>query len=285
MSAQMRVVAAYLRLARATGAFPPAQQDPPRPPRRLARRHRVAVRHVGAFECHTVLPRDRTTERAVLYLHGGSYVSHMSPQHWQLISRMADAAIRVEVPHYGLAPRYTHRDAYPFVTAVYRELLAGTAPDRTAIVGDSAGGGLALGLTQTLTASRLPQPGRLVLIAPWLDVTLTNPGIAALESHDPMLSRADLLAAARGWAGGDDPALPRLSPVNGPLSPLPPTDVYIGTRDLFLPDVRRLADRAAAAGTTMNVVTCEGGVHDYPLVPAPEGRAAARAIVRSVSLP
>lgn len=170
----------------------------------------------------------------------------------------------------------------PFITAVYRALLTETSPDRTSIAGDSAGGGLALGFTQTLAGSGLPQPDRLILIAPWLDLTLTNPGIESVEPEDPMLSRSDLLDAAHGWAGGDDPSLARLSPIHGPLAPLPVTDVYVGTRDLFYPDTLRLAQLADAAGSVVRLTVCRGGVHDYPLVPAPEGRAAARAIVRSV---
>ncbi|MFJ7048659.1 alpha/beta hydrolase fold domain-containing protein [Streptomyces sp. NPDC101112] len=79
------------------------------------------------------------------------------------------------------------------------------------------------------------------------------------------------------------PAHPRLSPVNGPLAPLAPIDVYIGTRDLCYPDVRRLEERAAVEGAAVHVIVCDGAVHAYPLVPAPEGRAAARAIVRSAA--
>ncbi|MFG2958716.1 alpha/beta hydrolase fold domain-containing protein [Streptomyces sp. NPDC048291] len=136
---------------------------------------------------------------------------------------------------------------------------------------------------QTLAGAGLPQPGRVVLIAPWLDLTLANPGIPDAEARDPWLTSSSLREAGRGWAGGDDPAQPRLSPVNGPLDRLAPVDVCIGTRDLFYPAVRRLAERAAREGAAVHVTVCEGAVHVYPLVPAPEGRAAARAIVRSAA--
>ena len=121
-----------------------------RAPGRLQRRHDVRTRLVDGFPCTTVAPRGRTAERAVVYLHGGAYISAIAPQHWALVSRMADAGVRVEVPHYGLAPQYTHREAYPFVTAVYRELLQDVDAPAVTLAGDSAGGGLALGLAQTL---------------------------------------------------------------------------------------------------------------------------------------
>lgn len=285
-SPQMHVVAAFMRLALKGKAAPDpvaASKEPPRPPAKLVQRHDVNSRRIDGFECHTVSPRGRRAERTVVYLHGGAYIRHLSPRHWQLISQLVDAGVRVEVAHYGLAPKYTYRDAYPFVTAVYRDLLGDPDTGQVTIMGDSAGAGLALGMAQSLAGSGLPQPTRVVLISPWLDLTLTNPAIPAVEARDPFLTTSSLLAAARGWAGGDDPAQPRLSPVNGPLAPLAPIDVYIGTRDLCYPDVRRLEERAAAEGASVNVIVCDGAVHAYPLVPAPEGRAAARAIVRSAA--
>jgi epsilon-lactone hydrolase len=258
-----------------------APKGPSGPPARLRRRHDVSTRQVEGFPCHTVAPRGRRAERAAVYLHGGAYISEISPQHWALISRLADAGVRVEVPSYGLAPQHTYREAYPFLTAVYRQLLADVDASAVTLAGDSAGGGLALGLAQTLLGTDLPQPRRLVLISPWLDLTLSNPDLAAVA--DPWLSRVGLVEAARVWAGGDDQTDPRLSPLNGPLAGLAPMDVYVGTRELCHPDVLLLQERAAAAGADLRVTVCPGAVHVYPLVPAPEGRAAAREIVVSVT--
>jgi acetyl esterase/lipase len=290
-SVQMRVIAAVLRLAykprMATAAR--AQQriaepkGPSEPPAKLRRRHDVTSRQVDGFPCHTVTPRGRRADRAAVYLHGGAYIGEISPQHWSLISQLADSGVRVEVPSYGLAPQYTHRDAYPFVTAVYRQLLADIDPSAVTLVGDSAGGGLALGLAQTLEEAGLPQPGRIVLISPWLDLTMSHPDLPAVEERDPWLCSTGLHEAARAWAGGDDPTGPRLSPGNGPLAGLAPIDLYVGTREICLPDALLLQQRAAAQGAELNLTVCEGAVHVYPLVPAPEGRAAARHIVATVS--
>ncbi|WP_324277371.1 alpha/beta hydrolase [Blastococcus brunescens] len=290
-SLQMRVIVAVLRLTRKRGMATAergrrrvaAPKGPSGPPRSLRTRHDVSTRRVGGFDCHTVAPRGGEAGRAAIYLHGGAYISEISPQHWTLISRMADAGVRVEVPSYGLAPQYTYRDAYPFLTDVYRELVADVPASQVSVVGDSAGGGLALGLVQLLGAAGLPQPGRVVLVAPWLDLTLGNPGLPAVEARDPWLSSAGLHEAAKAWADGDDPTDPRLSPINGSLAGLPPTDLYVGTRDICLPDAHLLRDRAEAAGAALRLVVCEGAVHVYPLVPAPEGRAAAREIVATVA--
>ena len=287
----MSALALYLKLvvkprARVVDGTASATTPPPPPappPASLLKRHQVTERRTDGFICHTVTPSRAASDRACVYLHGGSYVSPIRPPHWGLIAKLADAGVRVEVPHYGLAPQHGYLEAYSFVTAVYRRLISDLSPDRVALAGDSAGGGLALGLAQALAQDGLAQPGRLVLISPWLDLNLRDPAIPAVEARDPWLSSRRLRTNGRSWARGDDPAQPRLSPINGPTAPLPPTDIYTGTRDLLHPDALRLAKAASAAGSTVNLTVCEGAVHVYPLLPAPEGRSAAQAIVHTLT--
>jgi epsilon-lactone hydrolase len=290
-SLQMRAVSMFLRLAyqprMATVEKARRRLSEPKgssePPAALRKRHDVRSRTVAGFPCHSVTQRGRRSERAAVYLHGGAYISEIAPQHWALISRLADAGVRVEVPIYGLAPEHTYRESYPFVTAVYRELLDEVDASAVTLAGDSAGGGLALGFARTLGASGLPQPRRLVLLSPWLDLTLSNPELPVVQARDPWLALVGLREVGPSWAGGDDPTDPRLSPLNGPLTGLAPIDVYVGTHELCLPDALLLRDRAAAEGTEVRVTVCKGAVHVYPLVPAPEGRAAARAIVDEIA--
>lgn len=287
----MRVIATVLRLTRKPSmatverarkriAKPKGSSEPPAA---LRKRHDVRTRQIDGFDCHTVAPRGGPATRAAVYLHGGAYIGEIAPQHWALISRLADAGVRVEVPIYGLAPQHSYREAYPFVTAVYRDLLTDVDASAISIAGDSAGAGLALGLAQTLNEAGLPQPRRLVLVSPWLDLTLSNPELPALQPHDPWLNIVGTVEAGKVWADGDDPTDPRLSPLNGPLAGLAPMDVYVGTRELCHPDVLLLAERASAAGARLDLSVCEGAVHVYPLVPAPEGRSAARRIVARIS--
>ncbi|SHG46300.1 alpha/beta hydrolase fold domain-containing protein [Geodermatophilus nigrescens] len=285
MSVRMRAVAAYLRLTAkprmATAEAARRRMADPGPaaaaPAALRRRHEVDTRNVEGFPVTTVTPRGGAT-RTVLYLHGGAYVAGAAPQHWTLAGRLADAGARVVVPDYGLAPRHTYREAYRLLDALYPDL-----GDDVVLAGDSAGGGLALGFAQTLLGSGRPQPRQVALIAPWLDLALADPAVAVAEARDPWLSSAGLREAGRAWAGGDDPADPRLSPLHGPFAGLPPVRVWVGTRDLLYPDVLRLRDRAAAEGTRVEVTAVRRAVHVYSLTPTPEGRAGTRAFVAAVT--
>ena len=151
------------------------------------------------------------------------------------------------------------------------------------LAGDSAGGGLALGLAQDLLADGAPLPERLVLLSPWLDLTLSNPAIPEYERRDPWLAKAGLVEAGLVWAGGDDPTAPRLSPRNGALTGLPRVALFVGTREIAYPDVADLGRSAAEAGVEVDLTVAEGAVHVYPLVPAPEGTEGARGVVAAVA--
>lgn len=284
MSLALRVVRKRtLESAEDTQEWMHEPKDDPDPPLWLTQRHWITLREVGGFSTYTVLPREvEEPEKAVLYVHGGAYVSEISAWHWVLVSRMADAGCRVEVPIYGLAPEHTYREAFGFLQEVYRGLLEDIAPQRTLLAGDSAGGGLALALAQTLPGAMLPVPARLVLISPWADLTMSNPDIAEVEERDPWLSPVGMVEAAKSWAGGDDLALPRLSPVYGELATLPPMDLYIGTRDVLLPDTRRLYQLVTEVGGEASIFEEEGAFHIHPLVPVPEGGDARARIMRTV---
>ena len=261
----------------------PKREAPP--PRRVTRRHALTERVVDGFRVWTVHPRTPSGTAAV-YLHGGAYMAGIAPQHWTLIGRLADAGVRVEVPLYGLAPPHTYREAYPFLHRVWAELAeesGGDAAGDLVLAGDSAGGGLALGLAQELVADGTRPPSRLVLLSPWLDLTLSHPRMAEFEAVDPWLARPGLLEAARVWADGDDPTAARLSPGNGAPAGLPPTALFVGTREIGYPDAASFAVAAAAAGVEVDLTVAEGAVHVYPLVPAPEGAEGTRAVVAAVT--
>lgn len=284
-----RAVAAYLRLtrkrgmdtaekARAAMAGPAGDHTPPWA---LRRRYSVSCRTVAGFPCYTVAPRpERESGAVVVYLHGGSFFREISRWHWRFIGRLAAAGHRVEVPIYPLAPRYTYRDAGPYLTEVYRDVLAACDPGRLVLAGDSAGGTLALTLTQSLPAVGLPRPARLILLSPCLDMRLSNPEIDRVEKLDPWLARPGLLEAGRVWAGGDDLGRPELSPINGPADRLPPTDIFMGTHDILHPDARLFAARA---GSAVRLTEVAGAFHVYPLVPVPEAAPAVRAILAAVA--
>lgn len=214
---------------------------------------------------YDVVPPDVRVPGRVVYLHGGSYLSDLTPEHWRYVDRLARAAgVRVVVPRYPLAPESSWRDTWP----VLRRLLA-TLDEPVVLAGDSAGGGLALATALDLTEVDLRG---LFLMAPWVDLVMASTPDDVTD--DPWLDPASLRQAAELWAGGDDPARPELSPTNGDLRGLPPVLMQSGTRDVLFPQSRVLADRLRDQDVEVQHTVETGLLHVYPLLPIPEARRA-----------
>jgi len=260
-----------------------APRPDPAPPRRMAKRCRLTERKVDGVAVWDVDPDSVPASHAVLYLHGGAYTFPISTVHWSLVADVAaGTSAHVCLPLYGLAPEHTYRDAYPLIEQAFGELADRFGEDRVTIMGDSAGGGLALGLAHVLR-DRGITPRRVIGISPWLDLTLSNPDVASAAARDPWLKRPGLLRAGELWAGGDDPTQPRLSPLRGSLAGLPPITIYIGDRDLFLPDCRDFTQLANAAQSDVRLIVEPGALHVYPLLPVTEGRRARQEILRQLA--
>ena len=281
---QMRAVATVIRpffkrgfATEAAGrAMLARPKGSPAPTRALLRRHHVQRRAVHGFDVYVVRPGRAAgppTRDALVYVHGGAYTNVIAKQHWALIGHLArGTGCDVHVPLYGLAPRHHGLQARDLVTAV----IDGLAGDGRGcyLAGDSSGGGLALIAAQA--AGR--RVAGLTVIGPWLDLSMTNPAIAAIEPDDPWLARAGLRPVADVWAGGLPLTDPRLSPLYGDLRHLPPLQVLVGTRDITAADCRALRDRIPA-GAPLTYHEEPGAIHAYPMLPVPEAAVARRAIV------
>lgn len=245
-------------------------------PRSVHRRYHVTEYAVGGGNLVTAAPArasDRRPDRHLVHLHGGAYT--LQDFHWPLLRRFLDRGWTVSLVDYPLAPEHTVADTVPMVETAWR-YLAATADAPLILAGDSAGGGLALVLLQRLrdlAEPGLPLPAATVLVSPWVDLVLDDAETVAEARRDPVLSLTGLRGAARLYAGGRDLADPVLSPVNGDLHDLGRVQAWVGTREMFWPQCRLLADRAAAApGTDLTLQVAQGAVHDWPLFGVPEAR-------------
>ena len=256
------------------------------PPARVRRGHEEQIGNVHGFPVHTLwkstgLSGDEP-DRSLVYLHGGAYVKPTDPRHWRFAVALADAlGARAVLPTYPLAPEFTVDDSFDELLLLVEDVAA-QSPGGLVLAGDSAGGGYALALAEALRDRGRPQPDRLVLIAPWVDLTGNTPGTIEAAGRDPWLSFPHMSVYASFWAGSDDPealADPRVSPGRGHLSGLPPALMLCGTRDLLQPGCDALFERAEAADWPLEYVVAPDLIHVYPLLPIPEARGAFEHIV------
>lgn len=212
--------------------------------------------------------------RTVVYLHGGALVAGLDRRHWRYAVRLARATgVRVVLPAYPLAPGATWREVYPPLLRLL-EHLAVESPGGVTLAGDSAGGGLALAVAQQAAAGAGPQPTGLLLIAPWVDLVGSTPGTEEMRTVDRWLMLTKLRLFGQWWAGEDDPGRPEVSPLHGSYDGLPPMLVFCGTRDLLLPQVRLMVERARDAGVEVSYREEPELIHVYPILAVPEARSA-----------
>lgn len=265
----------------------------PAPPWGLVRGVDIAagVSEAG-WRVYTVRPRRPSAaastgwrQRAV-YLHGGSYIHEITRFHWMLIANLArTTGTEISVPIYPLAPMGTASSVVPAATDLVKAILQVTGPKNTVLLGDSAGGGMALAVVVSLRDGGSVVPRDTVLITPWLDIALTDPAIARIAPRDPMPSVAGLHMAGVAYRRELEETDPRVSPVMADLNGLGRLTVFAGTRDILQPDALRLREGVAAgtSGTQLELHELAGGIHVYPLLPIPEGKAARRIIRATIT--
>jgi len=254
------------------------------PSRRLHRKHCITKRSVNGHLVWTIAPRENACGKQIIYLHGGAYINSFASQHWEFMSKLVDAlGCTVTAPNYPHAPEYHVHDVFEFLLPLYLELASKAGGANITLMGDSSGGGISLALAQRLHEDGLPQPGRVVLLSPWLDAALSNPEIEAIDRIDPFLGVDGLKYAGAAYTRDVDPKSYLVSPVYGSFKNLAPVTVFIGTRDVFLPDCRKLRERAAAEGVTIDYREYDQMVHNWMLGPMPEAKQVLREIVDQLS--
>ena len=186
----------------------------------------------------------------VLYLHGGGYVGGSPAYYRHLTWRIAAAARGLLFAiDYRLAPEHPFPAALEDAVTAYRWLLAdGADPRQIAIIGDSAGGGLAFAMMLKVRDEGGPLPSVAVALSPWTDLALTGPSLRVNAEADPMLNVDDARLFADQYLAGADPHNPYASPLYGDLVGLPPTLIQVGSDEILLDDAVRMTERLRAAG-------------------------------------
>ena len=215
---------------------------------------------------------------AVLYLHGGGFVSGSLRTHRHLAAAISvSTGLPVLLLDYRLAPEHPFPAASDDALAAYHWLRdQGHAADRIAVMGDSAGGLLTATLLGDLTRARAPMPGAAVLFSPFLDLTCATLEARDALCRDPYIPPARAREVAAVYAGGHPLDHPRLSVFRGSKRRWPPMLVQVGGAECLLGDSERMAETVRAAGGHCELQVWPGQVHVFPaFYPViPEGRLA-----------
>lgn len=228
----------------------------------------------GAFQAF-IYNDQESPAQTVFYFHGGAYVNQPNNQQLTMSARTAkETGSEVVLMVYPKAPVYTCSESYEACKEYYLDYIENNSCGKIVFMGDSAGGGMALGMAELLKEEGMPGPEELILISPWTDLSMENTDMEAYLDKDPMLGIPGCRHIAEVWAGELDIKDPLVSPLFGDLSGLCSVTLFTGTWEILYPDSMLLSEKLAAAGVDCRLTVGENMIHCYPIIPAPEAKEA-----------
>jgi len=210
-----------------------------------------------------LIPTQVDSNSAMLYLHGGGYMSGSIRSYRSTAGQIAEAGkIRTLLIEYRLAPEHPFPAALEDALLAY-EWLQRNGYKKIIIAGDSAGGGLALAMVSSLRNNPVSMPELVICISPWLDVEPSGESILTNAQLDPMLKKDDL-KVCRYYVGENDPRNPLISPLYADFTGFPPIALFVGSNEILLSDSTRLAEKAKEVGVNVQVKIWQGMWHVFP---------------------
>ena len=221
---------------------------------------------VGGISGWWCRPVGATSGQVVLHLHGGWYNWGSAQAFQHLVGHIAKrAGTDAFIPDYRLAPEHPFPAATLDAQACYRGLID-AGYERIGIVGDSAGGGLALGLLAAV--ARQPAvfdvaPKGAVVLSPVTDLMLEGDSWRSRAEADPYFTKPQAAELIKSYLAGHNPADPVASPLYADMAGLPPIQVHVGDDEVLLDDSRRYVAYAVTAGVDATLDIWEGMPHGF----------------------
>jgi epsilon-lactone hydrolase len=221
-----------------------------------------------AGEWHTTVGSDH--DRRLLFLHGGGWMSGSLASHRALVSKVVAAAGGVGLAvEYRLAPEHPFPAGLHDCLAAYRWLTANgpagpTAARTTAIVGDSAGGNLALACLLALRDAGSPLPNAAVAMSPLTDFSGEGESRVTRADVEPVIPPGGVRGTGRMYVQGNADILdPLVSPLYADLAGLPPLLIQVGDAEVMLSDSTMFAAKAGAAGVDVTLEVWDDMPHVF----------------------
>jgi epsilon-lactone hydrolase len=144
-------------------------------------------------------PKNCAQDRVLLCAHGGGYVAGSMYTHRKTYAHVAKAiGCRALIVDYRRAPENVHPGPVNDMVRSYKWLLdQGIRPNHIAVIGDSAGGGLAVTTILRAREQGLPLPAATMPLSPWLDMEATGETFETNAAKDLIVTR-DLIQGIAG---------------------------------------------------------------------------------------
>jgi monoterpene epsilon-lactone hydrolase len=231
---------------------------------------------IGGLAAEWVIADGADHDCRILYLHGGAFTLGSPLSHRAITSRFSRTiGASVLAIDYRLMPENQRIDSVDDCQSAYRWILEngpqGPAPLNSLVVaGDSAGGNLALVIIAWARDEGLRAAEAAVALSPATDGSLSGNSIQKNIATDYMLGStfgafAKLPSFLTLWlsllANRMPPCDPRISPLHGDLSNLPPVLIQASTTEMLFDDAVRYVNKARAARTNATLEAWDHMLH------------------------
>ena len=208
-------------------------------------------------------PSSAHSEKVILYLHGGGYITGSIEDHRMMCGLLANATeTKVLIPEYRLAPEHPFPAALDDALKVYQWLLdQGYSSANMIIAGDSAGGGLSVATVLALKEKSGSLPAAVVCLSPWADLALTGQSHATKAKAEAILNKDVLHEWALCYTDESNLTNPLVSPIHGDFHGFPPLLIQVGSEEILLDDSTLLVEKAKSAGVHVTLKIWDGMWH------------------------
>ncbi len=240
---------------------------------------RVEPVTLAGLPCEWLIPPGADGPQVLVYLHGGGFVRGnlaLGRANAAVVARAS--GLKVLAVGYRQAPEHPFPAAPDDLAAAYAALLAhnGLRADQVAVMGESSGGTLALGLAVRHAGQPGMMPAGIAALSPMADLRLCGASWHYNAPHD-VADRATgqrMVALYLAGASAEDPLVsPALHHFKGAC----PLWVGIGSLEAMLSDTEFLARKADDAGTPVQLEVFEAMPHGFTRFDMPLGTAALEA--------
>ena len=241
------------------------------PSKSIKRKMNVEKRRVHGGIYYIAKDKCSRSRKRVLFIHGGGFFLEALPLHWKLCQRLArDTGCEIIFPQYPMVPESSAKASHDMLMEVYKEFIKKRSPEDLTVIGDSAGGTLALSLSMLARYKGLPLANEIVLLSPGFIIGKMSAEESRraeyIKKHDYILGNFPIDKISELWLGELDLNDYRANVMKGGLKGLPHITMFSGTHDILNIPARRFVTKMKKEGHPFSYYEKKGGAHDYALL-------------------
>jgi acetyl esterase/lipase len=228
---------------------------------------KIRALRLAGLRAEEIKPHSQSTQ-LIVHIHGGAFFLGSLKTHRAFLTQIA-ARTQMQVLHidYPLSPEHQHPEAIEALFDIYNTLLdQGIQAKDIILSGDSCGANLAVALALRIQHEQLPQVSGLILLSPFLDLTLSSESLRYNSQHDALLSIETLETGIDYYIPKNmDKSDPAISPLFADLTGLPPILIQVGSKEILLDDAQRFKKRAEQANVNVHLKLYTGMWHNFQM--------------------